>query len=178
MPRYIAFLRAINVGGRIVKMDRLRALFEDLRLSKVETVIASGNVIFETRSASPAALEAKIERHLRRALGYEVATFLRAPAELVAAAERRPFPADALADPKASLYVGFFRAPLPAAATTKLLALATDVDGLAVEGRELYWLIRGNMKASTLTGATIEKALGRPATLRNITTVRKLAAKM
>ena len=43
MTRYIAFLRAINVGGHTVKMDQLRALFEELGLSNVETFIASGN---------------------------------------------------------------------------------------------------------------------------------------
>jgi uncharacterized protein (DUF1697 family) len=47
MPKHIAFLRAINVGGHIVKMDHLRRLFEALELAEVETFIASGNVIFE-----------------------------------------------------------------------------------------------------------------------------------
>ena len=56
MPRYVAFLRAINVGGHVVKMERLRALFEDLGFAKVETLIASGNVIFETRAEDAGAL--------------------------------------------------------------------------------------------------------------------------
>ena len=47
--RLVAFLRAINVGGHNVKMDRLRELFEALGLSNVETFIASGNVIFDSR---------------------------------------------------------------------------------------------------------------------------------
>jgi len=46
MTRYIAFLRAINVGGHTVKMDTLRALFESLGFLNVETFIASGNVLF------------------------------------------------------------------------------------------------------------------------------------
>ena len=51
MPRYIAFLRAINVGGHnTVKMDFLRQLFESLGFSNVETFIASGNIVFETTS--------------------------------------------------------------------------------------------------------------------------------
>ena len=48
MPRYIAFLRAVNVGGRIVKMDALRAHFEAAGFTGVETFIASGNVIFSS----------------------------------------------------------------------------------------------------------------------------------
>ena len=49
MTKYIAFLRAINVGGHTVKMDRLRGLFESLGVLNVETFIASGNVIFEAK---------------------------------------------------------------------------------------------------------------------------------
>ena len=46
MPRLIAFLRAINVGGHTVTMMKLRKEFEALGLQDVETFIASGNVIF------------------------------------------------------------------------------------------------------------------------------------
>ena len=47
MPRRIAFLRAINVGGHVVKMDHLRKLLTSFGLENVETVIASGNVVFD-----------------------------------------------------------------------------------------------------------------------------------
>ena len=50
MPKYVALLRAINVGGHTVKMDHLRSLFEAIGFSNVETFIASGNVIFDSRS--------------------------------------------------------------------------------------------------------------------------------
>jgi uncharacterized protein (DUF1697 family) len=46
--KYVAFLRAVNVGGRIVKMERLRKIFEELKFKNVKTFIQSGNVIFET----------------------------------------------------------------------------------------------------------------------------------
>jgi uncharacterized protein (DUF1697 family) len=57
MSRYIAFLRAINVGGHTVKMDILRQQFEALGFSNVETFIASGNVIFETMAKNGRTLE-------------------------------------------------------------------------------------------------------------------------
>jgi len=50
MPRYVAFLRAINVGGHVVTMAQLKRAFEAVPLASVETFIASGNVIFESRS--------------------------------------------------------------------------------------------------------------------------------
>ncbi len=118
MPKYVAFLRAINVGGHIVKMDRLQRLFEDNGCVDVQTVIASGNVIFQSPSRSETALAAKIARCLEDGLGYPVATFLRTPAELVAAARRKPFEGDA-----PNLYVGFLAKAPPAAAVRALRSL-------------------------------------------------------
>ena len=65
-------------------MDRLRALFAGLGLQDVSTFIASGNVVFSTDSRDVDALRDTIESHLLRELGYDVATFLRSPAELAA----------------------------------------------------------------------------------------------
>ena len=58
MPKYVALLRAINVGGHTVKMDRLRRLFEELGFKNVETFIASGNVIRLSVKNSPGPREA------------------------------------------------------------------------------------------------------------------------
>ena len=91
MARYVAFLRAVNVGGRIVKMDELRGLFAEVGLSEVETFIASGNVIFSTTAKATAALEQKIETHLKKALGYDVPTLIRTTAEVAIAAARTPY---------------------------------------------------------------------------------------
>jgi len=91
MSRYFAFLRAINVGGHTIKMDQLRNLFENMDLSKVETFIASGNVIFENKSGDVHVLEKRIETSLSDALGYEVATFIRTDAELKEIAGYKPF---------------------------------------------------------------------------------------
>ena len=64
MQKYIAFLRAINVGGHTVKMDRLREIFETMGFSNVETFIASGNVIFETKSKDVDSLVKMIKKKL------------------------------------------------------------------------------------------------------------------
>jgi uncharacterized protein (DUF1697 family) len=65
MTQYVAFLRAINVGGHTVKMTDLRELFETLRFKKVETFIASGNVIFESPVDDTGELEQRIETPAR-----------------------------------------------------------------------------------------------------------------
>src|ERR1039458_910825 len=87
MPRYVALLRGINLGGHTVKMDRLKKLFEELGLKNVETFIASGNVVFESASKNAGALEKKIAVHLEKSLGFPAATFLRTDQELAAVLE-------------------------------------------------------------------------------------------
>jgi uncharacterized protein (DUF1697 family) len=175
--RLVAFLRAINVGGHNVKMDRLRELFEALGLSNVETFIASGNVIFDAPAKDPRTLEKEIEAHLRGSLGYEVATFVRSASELADVAYHRPFAASELDEEGNSLYIAFLPAPPDDAARERLLAFRSEVDDFHVRGREVYWLCRNKMSESAFSGALLEKTLGMPATMRNATTVRKLAAK-
>ncbi len=179
MTRYIAFLRAINVGGHTLKMEALRALFEDLALSKVETFIASGNVIFETRTKTVrdvAVLEQKIEVQLHKNLGYEVATFLRTDAELQAIAAHEAFSEEALRTALA-LNVAFLKQPLDSSARQLTLALKTDADDFHIHDREIYWLCRMKQSDSRFTNAVLEKTLKRQATMRGISTIRKLAAK-
>jgi uncharacterized protein (DUF1697 family) len=176
MPRYIAFLRAINVGGHVVKMERLRALFEDLAFSNVDTFIASGNVIFETHKKNAKPLEKLIESRLEQELGYEVATFLRSPAELQAIVNHEPFAREDMESAHA-LHVGFLRHAPSSEHHKRLISLSTQVDDFHVHGREFYWLCRVKLNESKVSGTVLGKALGIPTTTRNITMLRKLAAK-
>ncbi len=177
MPRHVAFLRALNVGGRhVVKMEALRGHFQAMGFGAVETFIASGNVIFESAERNGAKLEAKIEKALEAALGHEVATFLRTPAELAAIAAHAPFPADRLEAARA-LNVAFLKAPLDASAVRALLALRTEVDDFHVHGREVWWLCEARQSESKFSNVRFEKAVGAESTFRGIGTVRKLAAK-
>lgn len=174
MSRYVALLRAINVGGHVVKMERLRTLFEELGFSGVETVIASGNVLFSSSARSIAALEEKVERHLASALGYEVTTFIRTPDEMQAVVRFDPFPG--LVEEGHTLSVAFLKQHPGRQVADRLHGMRTDYDELRVEGRELYWLARGRTSDSKVWRTPMEKVLGGPATSRNVTTVRKLAA--
>jgi uncharacterized protein (DUF1697 family) len=175
LSRYVALLRAINVGGHLVKMDRLRGIFESLTFLNVETFIASGNVIFESRVSSSVDLERTIEGRLQSVLGYTVDTFLRTPAEMIAAAAHAPFGAADIEG--AGIYVAFVKTAVDKTTKQQILALETDLDAFDVRGREVYWL-RRNMKARAGEPfPPLERVLRMPATTRNITTVRKLAAK-
>ena len=177
MPRYIALLRAINVGGHNVKMAHLRDLLVSLGFSDVETFIASGNVIFDSETEDTESLERKIEDYLRESLGYEVATFVRTASELENISQYRPFDHS---DPDASsavLYIAFLHAAPSVEAEQKLTTYRTEADDFRVHGREVYWLCRKRISESAFSGALLEKVLGMPATMRNSTTVERLAAR-
>jgi uncharacterized protein (DUF1697 family) len=176
MPRYVAFLRAINVGGHVVTMAKLKALFEAVPLAKVETFIASGNVIFESRTADPTKLERAIEKRLREGLGYEVTTFLRTDAEIAAIAAHKPFPEAALKSAKAFV-VGFASEPLGTRGDKLLKGFETDDETFRTRGRELYWMSRVGQGKSEFSAAKLEKALGARVTFRGMNTVQRLAAK-
>jgi len=172
MTRYAAFLRAINVGGHTLKMERLRAVFEELRLKDVRTVINSGNVLFTSGAKDEAALERKIERALEDALGYEVVTFLRTDTEVAAIAQRDQFND---VPEKELVQVAFLKAKPTADVKRAVGDLAGDKDELVVIGRELHWHVRGRTMDSLIKPNALSKALGGPTTVRNVTTVRRIA---
>ena len=176
MPRYIAFLRAINVGGsHIVKMDHLRRLFEALGFSNVQTFINSGNVIFDAASKNTEALEEKIATSLQETLSYEVATFIRPTAELTKISNDHPF-LDAPLQGE-GLYIAFLAKSPGAEAKKKLLSFTTKIDEFHFSGREVYWLCHKKMSESAFSGALLEKTLGMRATFRNSNTVKRIATK-
>ncbi len=177
MHHYIAFLRGINLGKRRLTMDVLRARFEELKFTRVATFIASGNVVFSSKSADASKLARQIETHLAKTLGYSVDTFLRTRAEVAAMAAFRPFNAADLAHPAHTVYGGFLREPLSPAQASGLLACRTEVDEFCVEGREYYWLCRIRSNESKVWTSPALKALKLPtSSMRNLNTIRKLAA--
>ena len=176
MSKIFAFLRAINVGGHTVKMDALRKEFEALGLGGVETFIASGNVIFESRSKDLSPLEKKIERRLHKTLGFEVRTFLRTGEQLAAVARHAPFTSAQLKAARTQS-IGFLAEPLSADAVKSVLALKTPIDDFHVNGREIYWLCRIGQSDSTFSNVKFEKLIKAGATWRNVTTVTKLVVK-
>ena len=173
MNHYTAFLRAINVGGRTVKMETLRAIFAAMGFADVSTFIASGNVLFTADSADTARLEREVKSKLKGALGFETAVFVRSMSEVCRIAKYEPFGEGP--DP---YYVGFLADIPDESARIRLLKLASPTDEINLDGRELYWRNHRSFQDSPLSGAAMEKALGMRTTLRNINTVRRIAAKL
>ncbi|MGQ0650181.1 MAG: DUF1697 domain-containing protein [Gemmatimonadaceae bacterium] len=176
MARYVAFLRAINVGGHVVKMDMLRSLLVDIGFDRVETFIASGNVIFESKARDAASLERRIEKALHQALGYEVATFIRSDAEIGAICAYQPFTPKRMAEAAVSS-VGFLSAPLGQDAVKTMHSYDTDLDSFHTNEREFYWMSKTRHSESPFFKVRFEKVFKANVTFRNMTTVRRLHAK-
>lgn len=178
MDRYVAFLRGMNLGGRRIKNADLRRHFGEMGLEEVGTFRASGNVIFASpRREAEAKLAERVEAELGKRLGYEVPVFLRSDEEVAAVAAREPFDAKVVEASKGKLQVSFLKKKPSAAAKKKVLALATDEDLLAIDGRELYWLPSGGLLESSLDLKAIAALLGTD-TRRTMGTVEQIAAKL
>jgi uncharacterized protein (DUF1697 family) len=170
--KYVAFLRAINVGGHaIIKMTDLKKMFESAGLENVQTYIQSGNVIFESDKDANS-LTTQIERQLEKAAEYKVHVFVRTMREVQSIAEKSPFtPKDG-----DTAYVTFLGKRPDKKSQQALLAFRSAADDFAFKGRELYNLRRDREK-SIFSGSFVEKILKMPSTNRNLNTISKIVAK-
>ena len=170
MPRYVALLRGVNVGGKgRMAMADLRVCVERIGHEDVATHIQTGNVLFRTPMRSAEKVATAMEEAVEAELGFRTAVMIRTAAQLTAALHERPFPG---ADPRA-LHIAFLREK-PAAARATALVAPDGPDEVALIGREVHLHYPGGMGRSKLTGASIEKALGVPATARRRSVVEKL----
>ena len=176
MTQYLAFLRAINVGGHTTRMDDLRKLFGELGYSRVETFIASGNVFFDTLSEDTRTLEAQIEAKLSASLGYDVPTFLRTTREVSALGVYQAF-SPAQLDTAGAYNVAFLKETPSDIAIRKLMALKNDIDDFHVHQREIYWLCKVKQSDSKFSNAVLEKTLRGLSTLRGVSTIQKITKK-
>ena len=177
MFRFIAFLRAINVGGgRTVKMQSLRQIFESLGFFNVATFIASGNVVFETTTKRTETLERKIEKALKEALGYEVRTFVRGEDELAKIANYRPFLGSKFDETWQSNII-FLADNLNNKLKRGMYALRTKTDEFEVHGREVYWRRRRKQNGALFSTVPLEKILGPAFTVRGANTIKRIVSK-
>ena len=174
MTRYVAFLRAVNVGRRRVDMATVRTVFESLGHGEVSTFLNTGNVVFSA-TGWRTSLTRPIERALADAFGFEVPTLLRSAAEVRALADRRPF---GPIPEGATHMVVLLAVPLPPTAREALEARSDDRDQLVVDGTEIHWRIDGTVLQSGLKDRDWKVVGDQPTTARNHTVMVQLAAKL
>jgi uncharacterized protein (DUF1697 family) len=176
MARYVAFLRAVNVGGRKVTMADLRKCLDEAGLDDVETYIQTGNVRFRTAMRSRPKIERHVEETLANHCGFEVPAILFTPAELSQVyddATRLPPPFPASDGQRR--YVTVFKeadAPDPETAA-EVAAWSHPGESATVAGRAVHiWLDHPTMEAEFF-GAF--KNVLAPGTNRNLTVIKTLA---
>ncbi|ATL48646.1 hypothetical protein COR50_16570 [Chitinophaga caeni] len=174
MSRIVAFLRAINVGGRNIKMAELKTIFETLPVQQVQTYIQSGNVMFDIAASKKKNFHTKIENLLEEQLGYPVITILKDLAQMQHIIEQNPFP-DRNPDTH-QLYV-MMLAQIPNAKQREAIAaISSEVDTYVFLDDILYIRCERNKDKSLFTNMLVEKILKIDGTTRNWNTVMKIAS--
>lgn len=180
MTIYIALLRGINVGGKNkIKMADLKRMLESIGLSRVETYIQSGNVLFESNEKEDT-LRKKIEYEIETIFGFSVVVVLRTAAELERIIQDCPFSEDEVTEAESSnsegesLYVSLLtQAPLQEK-IEHLNTFRSEGDEYRIKNRDIYLLFRHSIRNSKLAN-NLQK-LDIPATVRNWKTINKLHA--
>jgi uncharacterized protein (DUF1697 family) len=153
--KYVALLRGIMPMNPNMKGEKLKGVFEGLGFRNVQTVIASGNVVFESSSKSTATLEKKIEKALPEKLGFTSTTIIRSKEELEALVKKNPF--KGIKDEKPNyLVVTFFKDRKPELCTVIDLAAGKTPDFMS----------------------KLERQHGKAITTRTWKTVHRILAKM
>jgi uncharacterized protein (DUF1697 family) len=181
MPRYVAFLRAINVGGRFVKMADLAQHFRTLGHTDVQTFIASGNVIFRSRARSATTLAQALADGLEPLLGYRTEAFVRTDDELQALAARaaaQQVAHRARVGPQGEVNVALLKQPLSPTQAAALAGLRTELDDFAHSGCEVYWLCQSKQSDSKFSNALFERKLTTKTTFRRASMLERLAAQL
>jgi uncharacterized protein (DUF1697 family) len=187
--RYVALLRAINVGGRTLPMKDLAAMFVKAGCTEVKTYIQSGNVVFTTIPESPRRgttlgsprrgkdaaigdLGETIERAILKRTGFESPVIVRSAEELAAILKNAPY-----ADPgseKPALHLLFLSSTPSAARVAALDADRSPGDRFTVRGKDVYLLCPNGVGVSKLTTGYFDTKLDTISTGRNFRTIRKL----
>ena len=164
--KYIAFLRGINVGGKNkIKMETLREVFGALGFADIKTYINSGNIIFETAKTDHNRLAAKIESAIEREFALKIKVMMRTLAEIEEIIKNNPFAGQFENDK--DLHVFFLDEELADEKRELLLSNNNANEMFAVQGREIFCLLRVSILDSLMGKDYIGKKLKVPATARN-----------
>jgi uncharacterized protein (DUF1697 family) len=164
MPRYVALVRAANVGGTgKLPMNDLKSMCADAGFTRVETYIASGNVVFDSKHP-PSRVKAELETRLQSYAGKSVGVIVRTAAEIAAVLKANPF---RKADPRYTYAVFLDRRP-PRDALDH--AVGRNDEEMRLGEREIFVHYPNGMGRSKLKIPATKNG-----TARNMNTVAKLA---
>ncbi len=177
MPKYLALLRGINVGGKHkVEMKKLREVAEKLGFTVVSSYINSGNLIFECAETDTEKLAIKLERAIEKAFGFAVPTLVRDQKSMLALTKKLPNEWTNDAEQKTDIL--FVWSDFDHKATIGILKPVAGIDELIYVSGALVWHIERADYSKSAMNNLIKTPVYKKMTARNINTVRKLAELM
>jgi uncharacterized protein (DUF1697 family) len=172
MARFVALLRAVNVGKRKLPMAELRTLAGELGFEQAETYIQSGNLVF-TAFGSAAALEETLEAAIAKCFGFHSDAMIRTAAQWRALVAANPFADEAEREPN-RLLTGVPKSKLQPGAAAALSAKADAGERVEEAGGALWFHYPSGVGRSKLSPALVDRAAGSPVTARNWRTMLRL----
>ncbi len=172
---YAAFLRGINVGGhRRVKMDDLKRAFESLGFQRVQTLLASGNIVFESRPTSASVLIQRIKAKLKKIFGFEIGVLIRSTRELQRLHRAQPFRGITVT-PQTRLFVTFLSEQPASRLRLPYVSQGGDFKILRATKSEVCSVLTiTNLRGGMQFMAILDKEFGRAITTRSWSTITRI----
>lgn len=178
MERYVSLLRGINVSGqRMIKMEALRAMYEKLGLSHIQTYIQSGNVVFCCPETPTASLENSISQQIAQTFGFEVPVLVKTLAELTEVVHSNPFAQQEQqkqVTDESKLHVTFLSGQPQQIYIDKLYEKQYNTDEFVLANQTIYLFCPNGYGNTKLNNSFFESKLKLTATTRNWKTVNVL----
>jgi uncharacterized protein (DUF1697 family) len=174
MNRFVTFLRGINVGGHIVKKEKLQEAFTSLGFQNVTTYKQSGNVIFEDSTTNSEEAKNRIEQKLHKILGYEVTVFIRTIPELKKIVDEDPFKDQEKEDTSFLVTMLPSQAKFPFQLPVTIPKSTAQI--ISAKGTEVFSVTHGGGEGA-LPNPFIESKLKEKTTTRNMNIIREIVEK-
>lgn len=177
MARYVAFFGSMNVGRNRLTMADLRQALEREDFEQVETVVASGNVLFEHEERPSEGLSEKLEYIVRNRFDFESVVAVRNRDEVAAAIADNPFAADGQEN---FVHTHFLECQPDSEAFARMKADWSErgPERLALGDRSLFVNYVEGAGTSKLSAAFIARRLGCRGTARNMRSLARILEKM
>ena len=181
MTTYVALLRGINLSGKNrIRMPELKNTFETLNLSRVETYIQSGNVVFDCEGIEPESLTGSIEKKISQSFGFTILVFLRDLDRLQGIIKSNPFFPEHQFQPE-KLHISFLSKPpqnqglnISPHQVESRTSGKQHGDEFLVKGQEIYLVCPNGYGRTKFSNTYFERVMGVPATTRNWKTINAL----
>jgi uncharacterized protein (DUF1697 family) len=175
MPRLVAFLRGINVGGRTAVKEKLQGAFISLGFQSVSTYRQSGNIIFETSATNMVDLKTRIEEELRVTLGYDVTVIIRTILQLKEIIDLKPYEGQ---DREGASFLVTMLTSMPSEfpLLLPLTVPKSNAQVISAKGLEVFSITHGGGEGG-MPNRFLESKLKVKATTRNIRVIEKIVEK-